>query len=146
MSKNRQKRPQKTITWYSFRKPLTFFIIVLNIMVVAFGEPGLDIKPLYLKNRQKSSKKAQKIYNMIFIQKTPRILHPCAQHRDYRFGGPGLHIKPWYCQWDYVFESFFYLQIGCGYTYFTIVNHQFFTSFYKSWQKISNLTHSQIKH
>ena len=97
MAKNRQKRPKITVTWYSFRKPLTFFIIVLNIVIIAFG-------------------------------------------------GPGLHIKPWYCQWDYVFELFFYLQIGCDYNYYTIVNHQFFTSFYKSWPKISNLTNSQIKH
>ena len=92
-----KKGPKKTKTWYSFRKPLTFFILVLNIVIITFG-------------------------------------------------GPGLHIKPWYCQWDYLFELFFNLQIGCGYTYFTIVNHQFFTSFYKSWPKILNLTQSQIKH
>ena len=42
-----KKRPQKTITWYSFRKPLTFFIIVLKIMVIAFEGPGLQIKPNY---------------------------------------------------------------------------------------------------
>ena len=35
-----KKGPQKTITWYSFRKPLTFFIIVLNVMVIAFGGPA----------------------------------------------------------------------------------------------------------
>ena len=39
------KKAKKNYNKISFRKPLTFFIIALNIMVVAFGEPCLDIKP-----------------------------------------------------------------------------------------------------
>ena len=75
-------------------------------------------------------KKGPKNYNMIFIQKTPHILHNCAQHRDRSFW------RTWPTHQTLILSVrlffwiiFFIYQIGCSFNYFTILNHQFFTSF-----------------
>ena len=109
---------------------LTFFVIVLNIMAVAFGGPGLDIKPWYRKNGQKSSKKAQKTTTWYSFRKPLTFFIIVLNIVIIAFGGPGLHIKPWYYQWDYFFELFFLQNwVHYSFNYFTIVIHQFFTSF-----------------
>ena len=95
---------------------LTFFVIVLNIMVVAFGGPGLDIKPWYQKNDQKSSKKAsQKTWYS--FRKSLTFFIIVLNIMVIAFGGPapGLHYTS---NFDTISEItflnyFFIYKIGC---------------------------------
>ena len=96
---------------------LTFFVIVLNIMVVAFGGPGLDIKPWYQKNGQKSSRKAKKTITWYSFRKRLTFFIIVLNIMVIAFGGPapGLHYTS---NFDTISEItflnyFFIYKIGC---------------------------------